>query len=188
MDNSTWSPARMNMILHGHETAEIWKGNTLAAPHFKAPDETLKTFDYIVANPPSPPRRGLRVSIRRTPSSIASIAASRRRRTATTPFLLHAINSLNSGGKAAVILPHGVFVPRAPRGPHFRLRALADAILRTHPSDLPTGSFWPDRAWSPASIHTILLTDFPALSGHSRAILEERTPLRPLSQPGARIE
>ena len=85
MDNSTWSPARMNMILHGHETAEIWKGNTLAAPHFKAPDETLKTFDYIVANPPSPPRRGLRVSIRRTPSSIASIAASRRRRTATTP-------------------------------------------------------------------------------------------------------
>ena len=28
----TWSLARMNLILHGHETAEIWCGNTLATP------------------------------------------------------------------------------------------------------------------------------------------------------------
>ena len=51
MDNATWSLARMNLILHGHETAEIWRGNTLATPHFKNPDGGLKTFDFAVANP-----------------------------------------------------------------------------------------------------------------------------------------
>ena len=52
MDNATWALARMNMILHGHETAELRRGNTLAAPEFKNPDDTLKTFDFAVANPP----------------------------------------------------------------------------------------------------------------------------------------
>ena len=51
-DNATWSLARMNMILHGHETAELWRGNTLAAPYFKSLDNSLKTFDFAVANPP----------------------------------------------------------------------------------------------------------------------------------------
>src|SRR5437899_5393139 len=35
MDVATWALARMNMILHGHPTADLWRGNTLAAPHFK---------------------------------------------------------------------------------------------------------------------------------------------------------
>jgi type I restriction enzyme M protein len=32
MDVATWALARMNMILHGHPTAELWRGNTLSAP------------------------------------------------------------------------------------------------------------------------------------------------------------
>src|SRR6476660_1602289 len=52
MDVATWALARMNMILHGHPTAEIWRGNTLAAPYFKNKDDSLKTFDFAVANPP----------------------------------------------------------------------------------------------------------------------------------------
>ena len=32
MDDATWALARMNMILHGHPTAELWRGNTLAEP------------------------------------------------------------------------------------------------------------------------------------------------------------
>src|SRR6266513_318893 len=51
-DVATWALARMNMILHGNPTAEIWRGNTLAAPHFKARDGSLRTFDFAVANPP----------------------------------------------------------------------------------------------------------------------------------------
>ena len=52
MDNATAALARMNMILHDCPTAEIWQDNTLASPHFKAQDGALKTFDFVVANPP----------------------------------------------------------------------------------------------------------------------------------------
>ena len=41
----------MNMILHDNPTALIVQGNTLADPKFKD-GEQLKTFDYVVANPP----------------------------------------------------------------------------------------------------------------------------------------
>lgn len=53
MDNATKALAKMNLILHDCPTGEIWQDNTLAAPHFK--DEKtgrLKTFDFVVANPP----------------------------------------------------------------------------------------------------------------------------------------
>ena len=52
MDNTTWALARMNLILHNYETAELWRGNTLAAPYFTNPNGGLKTFDFAVANPP----------------------------------------------------------------------------------------------------------------------------------------
>jgi len=51
MDSSTAGLARMNMVLHDCPTAVIKQGNTLADPLFKDGD-TLKTFDYVVANPP----------------------------------------------------------------------------------------------------------------------------------------
>src|SRR6266852_2886916 len=41
-DVATWALARMNMILHGHPTAELWRDNTLSAPYFKNKDGTLK--------------------------------------------------------------------------------------------------------------------------------------------------
>ena len=37
MDNATWALARMNMILHNHPTADLWRGNTLSAPYFQKP-------------------------------------------------------------------------------------------------------------------------------------------------------
>ena len=37
MDNATWALARMNMVLHGHPTADLRNGNTLAAPLFASP-------------------------------------------------------------------------------------------------------------------------------------------------------
>src|SRR5215468_3126885 len=46
----------MNMMLHNNPTALILQGNTLAAPRFKD-DDTLKTFDYEVANPPFSDKR-----------------------------------------------------------------------------------------------------------------------------------
>lgn len=107
-DNATAALAKMNMILHDCPTAEIWKDNTLAAPYFKNKDGTLKTFDFVVANPPFStkawsngfdPANDIysRFEYGVPPAKNGDYA-----------FLLHIIRSLKSTGKAAVILPHGV--------------------------------------------------------------------------------
>ncbi len=108
MDNATWALARMNMILHGHATADLWRGNTLAAPYFRSEDNRLKTFDFAVANPPFSAKawsNGLnpahdefgRFALGIPPAKNGDYA-----------FLLHLIASLKSKGKGAIILPHGV--------------------------------------------------------------------------------
>lgn len=51
-DVATRALAKMNMVLHDCPTAEIWRDNTLANPHFKNDNGSLKTFDFVVANPP----------------------------------------------------------------------------------------------------------------------------------------
>jgi type I restriction enzyme M protein len=107
MDNATAALARMNMILHDCPTAEIWKDNTLASPHFKA-DGGLKTFDFVVANPPfsfkawsngfNPAEDEFkRFEFGIPPAKNGDFA-----------FLLHIVTCLKSTGKAAVNLPHGV--------------------------------------------------------------------------------
>ena len=50
-DVTTAGLARMNMILHDFPTANIVSGSTLAVPKFKD-GEQLRTYDYVVANPP----------------------------------------------------------------------------------------------------------------------------------------
>ena len=108
MDNATWALARMNMILHGHPTAELWRGNTLAAPYFKKQDHSLKTFDFAVANPP--------FSDKAWSSGLDPVNDEYRRfeygippaRNGDYAFLLHLIASLKSRGKGAIIMPHGV--------------------------------------------------------------------------------
>jgi type I restriction enzyme M protein len=109
MDNATSALARMNMVLHDCPTAEIWQANTLAAPHFKNPYGGLKTFDYVVANPP--------FSNKNWTSGLENPANDLYNRFAygippakngDYAFLLHILASLKSTGKGAVILPHGV--------------------------------------------------------------------------------
>src|SRR5213593_1668742 len=108
MDVATWALARMNMILHGHPTAELWRGNTLAAPHFKNKDDSLKTCDFAVANPPFSAKAwssGLDPAndlFRRFEYGIPPA------KNGDYAFLLHLIASLKSKGKGAIILPHGV--------------------------------------------------------------------------------
>ena len=108
MDNATYALARMNMILHGHETAELWRGNTLAAPYFKNQDDRLKTFDFAVANPPFSAKawsNGLDPANDEFGRFGYGIPPARN---GDYAFLLHLIASLNSRGKGAIILPHGV--------------------------------------------------------------------------------
>jgi len=55
-DGPTSGLARMNMILHNNPTAVIEQANTLTNPKFTDGD-ALKTFDYVVANPPFSDKR-----------------------------------------------------------------------------------------------------------------------------------
>ena len=108
MDNSTWSLARMNMFLHDRPTAEIERGNTLSSPLFRTDDGDLKRFDFAVANPP--------FSTKEWTSGVNTNDDPYGRFEYGTPpprngdyaFLLHLLTSLNSRGKGAIILPHGV--------------------------------------------------------------------------------
>ena len=103
-DNATWALSKMNMILHSNEIAEIEKGDSITSPRFTKGDR-LRTFDYIVMNPPFSLKswnNGLendygRFEYGRPPEKNGDYA-----------FLLHALTSLKSTGKAAIILPHGV--------------------------------------------------------------------------------
>jgi type I restriction enzyme M protein len=119
-DNATAALARMNMILHDNPTAIIERENTLATPKFKD-GEQLKTFDYVVANPPfsfkswsngvnDPDEFGRFENYGRPPAKNGDYA-----------FLLHIIRSLKATGKGACILPHGVL-----------FRGNAEAEIRTN--------------------------------------------------------
>ncbi|GAA8610193.1 type I restriction-modification system subunit M [Helicobacter pylori] len=115
-DISTTALCKMNMILHNSADAEIAKGgsSTLSNPLF-IENGMLKTFDYVVANPPFSLKNwtdGLSID----PKSKQVINDSFNRFEDGTPpekngdfaFLLHIIKSLKDTGKGAVILPHGV--------------------------------------------------------------------------------
>jgi type I restriction enzyme M protein len=107
-DAATAGLARMNMILHDNPTAEIMQGNTLANPLF-TDQAQLKTFDYVVANPPFSDKRwsnGLTPEQdqfdRFTPYGIPP------GKQGDYAYLLHIVRSIKSTGKGACILPHGV--------------------------------------------------------------------------------
>jgi len=111
--------ARMNMILHNNPTAEIKQGNTITNPQFKDGATKIKTFDYVVANPPFSDKRwstglgddndfGRFATLGRPPAKQGDYA-----------YLLHIVASLKTTGKGACILPHGVL-----------FRGNAEAVIR----------------------------------------------------------
>ena len=129
MDNATSALARMNMVLHDCPTAEIWQANTLSSPHFKNADGGLKTFDFMVANPP--------FSTKAWTSGLDPANDPFGRFEYGTPpekngdyaFLLHMLKSLKSTGKAAVILPHGVLFRGGAEG-GIRTRILKQGFIK----------------------------------------------------------
>ena len=108
-DAATSGLARMNMILHDNPTALIVQGNTLADPKFKEGD-TLKTFDYVIANPPfSDKRWSTGLDPQNDPHERFQHYGTPPAKQGDYAYLLHIVRSLNkSTGKGACILPHGV--------------------------------------------------------------------------------
>lgn len=107
-DSATSALARMNMILHNNPTALISQGNTLTDPKYREGD-TLKTFDFVVANPPFSDKRwsnGLDPS--HDPFGRFEGFGIPPNKQGDYAYLLHIVRSMKSTGKGACILPHGV--------------------------------------------------------------------------------
>lgn len=106
-DTITAGLAKMNAVLHNKATIEIRDGNTFSDPKFKENDneEELKTFNFIVANPPFSLKNwtkgykdyGRLLDYQEPPKKNGDYA-----------WVLHIIKSLKSNGRASVILPLGV--------------------------------------------------------------------------------
>jgi type I restriction enzyme M protein len=109
-ENATATLAILNMWLHGEPTAEIKKGqSTLSNPLFVDQHGALKTFDFVVANPPfsyKAWRNGFNPE--EDPHDRFEGFGMPPNKNGDYAFLLHIIKSLKSTGKGAVILPHGV--------------------------------------------------------------------------------
>ena len=115
VNGSTWALVRMNMFLHGQDSAVIKWCNTLTAPELVENGRLMK-FDRIVANPPfsldkwgfeeAENDRFNRFHRGVPPKSVADYA-----------FVSHIVESLKpASGKAAIIVPHGVLFRGAAEG------------------------------------------------------------------------
>lgn len=115
VNGSTWALARMNMFLHGSDSARIEWCNTLTSPALVENDRLMK-FDNVVANPPfsldkwgsedvesdryNRYWRGL------PPKSKADFA-----------FISHMVEAaVEKEGRIAVVVPHGVLFRGAAEG------------------------------------------------------------------------
>ena len=119
-DVTTAGLARMNMILHGFATATIMSGDTLADPKFKFSERMLKTYDYVVANPPFSDKAWSNgVDIDKDPYGRFSWGVPPLKQ-GNYAYLLHILRSMRpQTGKGACILPHGVL-----------FRGNAEAVIR----------------------------------------------------------
>ena len=111
-DNVTAGLARMNLALHNKGAGEIAKGSTISSPKYKDENnaELLKTFDYIVVNPPFSDKSwmdGIMIpdTYGRYTETDFGVPPEKN---GDYAWLLHVLKSLKSTGKAAIILPHGV--------------------------------------------------------------------------------
>ncbi|MFA5920787.1 MAG: type I restriction-modification system subunit M [Methylococcaceae bacterium] len=113
---STWALAKMNMFLHGEDNHRVEWGDTLRNPKLLNPDETLKHFDIVTANPP--------FSLEKWGYEDAQHDRFGRYRRGLPPktkgdyaFILHMIETLKPvTGRMGVVVPHGVLFRGAAEG------------------------------------------------------------------------
>lgn len=107
-DNATANLAIMNMYLHNNAMADIKNANTISNPQFIENDTTLKTFDYVVANPYFSDKAW-------STGIVASKDKFSRFELGVPPekngdyaYFQHVLKSMKQTGHGAIILPHGV--------------------------------------------------------------------------------
>ena len=134
----TYNLARMNMFLHGKDSARIEQGDTLNNPQLKENDRLMK-FDLVIANPPFSLKKWMGENIENDPYK----RFWRGLPPATKgdyAFVSHMVETAKTKeGKVAVIVPHGVLFRGASEG---RIR---ESLLKENIVDavigLPAGLF-----------------------------------------------
>ena len=135
---TTYNMARMNMFLHGEDSARIEWGDTLNEPKLIEDDHLMK-FDVVVANPP--------FSLDKWGESHMEDDRYRRFFRGMPPkskgdyaFISHMIETAKSqSGRVAVIVPHGVLFRSSSEG--VIRRALIDENLLDAVIGLPANLF-----------------------------------------------
>jgi type I restriction enzyme M protein len=106
-NGSTWALAKMNMFLHGVDTARLEWGDTLRNP-LLIEDDHLMHFEVVAANPP--------FSLDKWGADVAAADRFRRFHRGIPPkskgdfaFIQHMVETTDAyKGRAGVIVPHGV--------------------------------------------------------------------------------
>jgi type I restriction enzyme M protein len=129
---------RLNLILNNlvHSIQNIIQGNTLLTPYHKDGDK-LKTFDYIVSNPPfkldfSDFRDDLdtKANHERFFAGIPNIPNNKDQMSIYLVFIQHIIYSLTPKGKAAVVVPTGFLTAQSGIEKKIRQKLVDGKMLR----------------------------------------------------------
>ncbi|MXZ50552.1 MAG: type I restriction-modification system subunit M [Rhodobacteraceae bacterium] len=127
VNGSTWALCRMNMFLHGADSARIDWCNTLTSPTLVENDRLMK-FDNIVANPP--------FSLDKWGADEAEADIFNRFWRGVPPkskgdfaFISHMIEAaVEKEGRVAIVVPHGVLFRGASEG-RIREKLIKDNLL-----------------------------------------------------------
>ena len=111
-DGPTIGMAKMSMIIHGVDDADLRHGDTINSPLHTNGWDVLDTFDYVVANPPFSDKGWLKTvgtddKYKRWGSD-SKLPPCPPESNGDYAYLLHIIKSMKSTGHGACILPHGV--------------------------------------------------------------------------------
>ncbi|PIP74788.1 MAG: type I restriction-modification system subunit M [Candidatus Levybacteria bacterium CG22_combo_CG10-13_8_21_14_all_35_11] len=105
---STFAIAKINMFLHGLDSSDIRRGDTLANPQFLTNMGNLQTFDIVVANPPYSIKDWAFELFKNDKYGRTEGYDQPPQKNADYAFVLHILKSLNANGRAGIVLPHGV--------------------------------------------------------------------------------
>jgi type I restriction enzyme M protein len=105
---NTWAICKMSLFLHDIDDAFVERGDTLDNPRHTTGENTLKTFDLVIANPPFSLKNWGHTKWSKgdpfgrdafgcPPQSYGDLA-----------FIQHMVASLSEKGRMAVVCPHGV--------------------------------------------------------------------------------
>lgn len=104
---ATFAIAKINMFLHGLDSADIRRGDTLVNPQFLNQQGGLQTFDIVVTNPPYSIKDYEWEAFKNKFGRLDGYDAPPEKN-ADYAFVLHIIKSMNANGRAGIVLPHGV--------------------------------------------------------------------------------